>query len=75
MPLTKAERQKKNRQKLKAKDESLYKAKESKKRKEKRILNGEKVRKADREQQKKYRLKKLLKNAINATINESTVGS
>ena len=60
---------------MKAKDESLYKAKESKKRKDKRILNGEKVRKADREQQKKYRLKKLLKNAINAAINESTVGS
>ena len=73
MSLTKAE--KKYRQKLKAKDESLYKAKESKKRNEKRILNGEKVRKADREQQKKYRLKKLLKNAINAAINESTVGS
>ena len=30
MPLTKAERQKKYREKLKAKDESLYKAKESK---------------------------------------------
>ena len=30
MPLTKAERQKKYKEKLKAKDESLYKAKESK---------------------------------------------
>ena len=43
-----SERQKKYREKLKAKDESLYKAKESKGRKEKRMLNGEKVRKADR---------------------------
>ena len=48
MPLTNAERQKKYREKLRAKDESLYKAKESKRRKEKCILNGEKIRKAER---------------------------
>ena len=75
MPLANAKRQKKYTEKLKAKDESLYKAKESKRRKVKRILNGEKVWKADREWQKKYRLKKATKNAINAAINESTVGS
>ena len=44
---------KKYREKLKAKDESLYKAKESKKRKEKCKPNGEKVQKTDREQQQK----------------------
>ena len=38
------------------------------------LLNGEKIRKADREQQQKYRSKKA-KNAINAAMNESTVGS
>ena len=75
MPLTNTERQKKYREKLKATDESLYKTKESKRRKEKRLLNGEKVRKADRERQHRYRLKKAAKNAINAAINESAAGS
>ena len=75
MPLTNAERQKKYREKLKAKYESFYKTKESKRRKEKRLLNGEKLRKADREWQQKYRLKEAAKNGINAVINESTLGS
>ena len=75
MPLTNAERQKKYREMVTAKHESMYKAKKSKRRKEKRILNGEKVWKADRERQQKYRLKKAAKSAINAAINESTVGS
>ena len=38
MPLTNAERQKKYREKLTAKDDSMYKAKKSKRRKEKRYL-------------------------------------
>ena len=75
MPLTNAERQKKYREKLKAKYESFYKAKESKRRKEKRLLNGEKLQKADREWQQKYRLKEAAKNGINAVINESSLGS
>ena len=53
----------------------MYKAKKSKRRKEKRLLNGEKVREADRERQQRYRFKKAAKNAINAAINESTAGS
>ena len=42
MPLANAERQKKYTEKLKAKGESFYKAKESKRRKAKRTLDGEK---------------------------------
>ena len=68
MPLTNAERHKKYRKKLKANDESLYKAKKSK-RKEKQLLNDEKVWKADRAQKQKYWFKKAAKNVITAAIN------
>ena len=59
MPLTNAERQKKQGE-LKATGKSLYKAKESKRRKEKRILNGEKVCKAENNK-RNINLKKLIK--------------
>ena len=52
MPLTNT-KDRKSTEKLKAKDEILHKAKQSKTGKEKCLVNGEIVRKAERERQQK----------------------